>query len=63
MNLHSFAHLLHTFRHDSITGLQPFVDDPHGVNPGSDFDGANAHLIVAADYRDEVCFQGSGTRL
>src|SRR5438477_6762246 len=30
-NLHSLADLLHPFHHDSVTRLQAFVDNPHGV--------------------------------
>src|SRR5205085_1830407 len=53
-NLHSLADLLHPFHHDSVTRLQAFVDNPHGVNLRPHFDRANTHLVVGADYRNEV---------
>src|SRR5690349_20775000 len=53
-NLHSLADLLCPFRHDSVARLQAFVDNPHGVNFRPHFDRTNTHLVVGADYRNEV---------
>src|SRR5580658_6248377 len=41
IHAHTRAHPLHSFNHDSVSGVEPVRDDPSVVNPIADSDRSN----------------------